>query len=102
MEIWRIKRCATTSFKRSLTQTKNSEPGVSMKPLKIAYIKYNMSINLDPYNHRTSGGVLERLGILKALIEAGHKIVIYSEINSADVDFLQNPPNEFSWLKTVE
>ena len=45
-----------------------------MKPLKIAYIKYNMSINLDPYNHRTSGGVLERLGILKALIEAGHKI----------------------------
>ena len=73
-----------------------------MKPLKIAYIKYNMSINLDPYNHRTSGGVLERLGILKALIEAGHKIVIYSEINSADVDFLQNPPNEFSWLKTVE
>jgi len=68
--------------------------------MKIGWVRMSQTIELD-YRFATQPGIEERQGLMKELVRAGHKIVIFSQIKNSHEELLDDPPKGLSWLRRV-
>ena len=69
--------------------------------MKIGWVRMAQTVEFD-YRTATEPGIEERQGLMKELIRAGHKIIIFSKIKTSHEKLLDDPPKGLSWLRRIK